>query len=149
MLNRSSPPSLEVGVTLIEALVAMAVFSIGILGLIGLQANSITLASEAKYRAEAAFLTNQLIGQLAVSDLTTYATFAHNTTGSVCAPTGGASGNAAITAWVADVNQAFAGVNPKTQIKVPGTNDVIVSICWQLPNGAPHSHVVRTQMQWQ
>ena len=92
MLNRSSPPSLEAGVTLIEALVAMAIFSIGILGLIGLQANSITLASDAKYRAEAAFLTNQLIGQLAVSDLTTYATFAHNATGSVCAPTGGASG---------------------------------------------------------
>lgn len=52
------------GVMLLEALVAILIFSIGILAIIGLQASSIKLANDAKYRSDASFLANRLIGEM-------------------------------------------------------------------------------------
>jgi type IV pilus assembly protein PilV len=43
---------------LLEALIAILIFSFGILGLVGLQANAINLSTDAKYRADAALLAN-------------------------------------------------------------------------------------------
>ena len=47
------------GVMLIEALVGILIFSIGILAIMGMQAISIKSTIEAKYRTEASFLANQ------------------------------------------------------------------------------------------
>lgn len=52
------------GVMLIEALIALLIFSIGILGIVGLQSSAVTASSDAKYRSEAALLANELIGQM-------------------------------------------------------------------------------------
>lgn len=52
------------GVMLIEALVAVLIFSIGILALIGLQATMIASSSEAKYRSEASFIAQNRIGEI-------------------------------------------------------------------------------------
>lgn len=52
------------GVMLIEALVAVLIFSIGILALIGLQAAMIASSSEAKYRSEASFIAQNRIGEI-------------------------------------------------------------------------------------
>ena len=49
---------------LLEALIALLIFSFGILGIVGLQAASIRNGSEAKYRTDASFLANELIGQM-------------------------------------------------------------------------------------
>ena len=64
------------GVALLEALVGILIFSIGILALMGLQAQSIRNTVEAKYRNEAAYLANQIIGQMWVdrANLSTYDT---------------------------------------------------------------------------
>jgi type IV pilus assembly protein PilV len=52
------------GVMLIEALIGILIFSIGILALIGMQATAIKNTTDARYRSEAAFLANQIIGQM-------------------------------------------------------------------------------------
>lgn len=52
------------GVMLLEALIAILIFSIGILAIVALQASSIKLASDSKYRSDANMLANQLIGQM-------------------------------------------------------------------------------------
>ena len=59
------------GMILIEALLAILIFSLGILALVGLQATSVKQSADAKYRTEAALLANEIIGQMWVSDRTT------------------------------------------------------------------------------
>jgi type IV pilus assembly protein PilV len=66
---------LQKGIVLLEALIAILIFSIGILGAVGLQASMIKANSDAKYRAEAGFLAEQRISQMWVDQehLDTYA----------------------------------------------------------------------------
>ncbi|CAN7476821.1 type IV pilus modification protein PilV [Rhizobacter sp. LjRoot28] len=52
------------GVVLIEALVGIMIFSIGVLGLVGLQAAMVKAQTEANYRAEAAQLAQDLVGRM-------------------------------------------------------------------------------------
>ena len=52
------------GVALLEALIAILVFSIGILGVIALQANMIQATGDAKFRGEASFIAQQRVGQI-------------------------------------------------------------------------------------
>ena len=58
------------GVMLIEALIALLIFSIGILGIVGLQSSAVTASSDAKYRSDAALLANELIGKMWASNRT-------------------------------------------------------------------------------
>jgi type IV pilus assembly protein PilV len=139
------------GSMLLEALIAILIFSLGVLGLVGVQANAIRLSTDAKYRTEAVFLANELIGRLAVVDPATAATFVHRpNVGTVCAPQGGNSANAVVLDWLGAVNKTLpnAGMD-KQQIIVGMDNVVTVNVCWQINNGAEHVHSVTTQMQWQ
>ncbi len=52
------------GSSLLEALVAILIFSIGIVALMGLQAASLKNVADSKFRADASFLANQLVGQM-------------------------------------------------------------------------------------
>jgi len=54
--------SAQQGVVLLEALVAILIFSMGVLALVGLQAAMIKNTSDAKYRSEASFIAQQWIG---------------------------------------------------------------------------------------
>ena len=51
------------GSALLEALVAILIFSFGVLGLVGILAASVRATNDARYRAEAANLANALILQ--------------------------------------------------------------------------------------
>jgi type IV pilus assembly protein PilV len=53
---------------LLEALVAVLIFSFGVLGLVGLQAAAIEYTNDAQYRSEAAYLANRLIAQMWADD---------------------------------------------------------------------------------
>jgi type IV pilus assembly protein PilV len=57
----------QTGSAVIEGLTAITVFSLGILGLIGLQANVLEHNAQAQYRAEASYLAEEIIG-LATAD---------------------------------------------------------------------------------
>ena len=52
------------GVMLLEALVAILIFSIGIIAVMGMQAASISQVTQAKFRTDASYLANQILGQM-------------------------------------------------------------------------------------
>jgi len=60
--------SAQQGSVVLEALISILIFSIGILAIVGLQAASIKNVAAAKYRTDASLLANQVIGQMWVSD---------------------------------------------------------------------------------
>ncbi|RYF57536.1 MAG: fimbrial assembly protein [Comamonadaceae bacterium] len=54
------PPSGQAGIALLEVLVSVLLFSLGILGLIGLQARAINFSVDAEDRNRAALLANEV-----------------------------------------------------------------------------------------
>ena len=124
------------GVTLIECLVAILIFSLGILGMIGLQAAAIRNTMEADYRVKASYLANQIIATM-WADRTNLANY--DTT------SGGA--NAKLVAWKGLVSTTLpdasaTSANPPT-ISVVGTQ-VDVTVNWQKAGeSTPHSFNIR------
>ncbi len=55
---------LQDGVVLLEALIAILIFSVGILAIVGLQGSAVRTATDARYRSEAAFLAGELMSQI-------------------------------------------------------------------------------------
>lgn len=51
----------QTGAALLEALVGVLIFSIGILAVIGMQGTALRTVSDAKYRADASFIANQTL----------------------------------------------------------------------------------------
>ena len=67
MKNRCAPSRRQSGVSLIEVLVAILIFSFGIVGLIGLQARALQYSTSAEDTSRAALLANDLGTQMVVS----------------------------------------------------------------------------------
>jgi type IV pilus assembly protein PilV len=129
------------GSVLLEAFMAILLFSIGILGMMGLQAAATKNSSEAKYRAEAAYLANQIIGRMWADSRDNLARYVHNpsVTGP-CEFSGGASQYAPVTAWIgnSEAHGTVAGTLPgavasRQQITVAPDNRVSVTLCWLAP----------------
>jgi type IV pilus assembly protein PilV len=59
------------GSFLLEALIAIMIVALGVLGSVGMLARSVQDMDDAKNRGEAAYLANMLIGQMWLSDRTT------------------------------------------------------------------------------
>ncbi len=64
------PKASNRGVGLIEVLVSLLVFSLGVLGLVGLQARSVQIETQAGDRTRAANLANELVTQMWVNQTT-------------------------------------------------------------------------------
>jgi type IV pilus assembly protein PilV len=58
------PISAQQGIALVEAMIAILIFSIGVLGIVGMQANMVKNTSESKNRADAGYIAQQYIGML-------------------------------------------------------------------------------------
>lgn len=160
------------GVFLLEVLIAIVIFAIGILAMISMQAVSIAAQNDSQYRAEAEHLIDQLTSQMRMAvahDATTgnvdpvsFATFAHqSTTTSACNYTGTTSSVGFVTDWVnavkgfaSDGTTKLAGkglpgvTDARVQIQtdsatIPGMNQARVTICWQAANDkTSHRHTV-------
>jgi type IV pilus assembly protein PilV len=64
-MHRSpAPQSAQQGVVLIEAMIAILIFSLGILAVVGLQATMIKATADAKYRSEASYIAQVRLGQM-------------------------------------------------------------------------------------
>ena len=63
-LPRLQPLESQKGIVILEALIALLIFSFGILALVGLQAAMIKNTSDNKYRADASFLAQERIGRM-------------------------------------------------------------------------------------
>jgi Tfp pilus assembly protein PilV len=59
------------GGVMVEALVSIALFSVGIVGLLGFLGASTTLSADSRYRTEAITLADELFGEMAASDVRT------------------------------------------------------------------------------
>jgi type IV pilus assembly protein PilV len=134
----------QTGVMLLEALISILIFSIGILAIIGLQAAAVRASSDAKYRSEASLLTSQLVGQMSVSDRTSATLITNFQGGAGC----GVSG-AAYVAWLADVTATLPGVvaNPPTVCIVAGATAgsvATITVFWLLPSDTGAAHQYRT-----
>ena len=62
------------GFVLIEVLVALLIFALGMLGLLGFQANAAKLTTESQFRTDAASIVDELFGEMRVADPTKIAT---------------------------------------------------------------------------
>lgn len=116
------------GSVVLEALISILIFSIGILAIVGLQAASIKNVASAKYRTDASLLANQVIGQMWVSDKTN-AALVNN----FSSPAG-----ANYVAWANIAGQRLPGVsgvpaNAPT-IAIDANNNATVTLFWQAPD---------------
>lgn len=147
-MKRKSP---QQGFFLLEALIAILIFSLGILGLVAMGGAAIAAQSDAQYRTEAARFADEIASKISLNvNRTNAATVAaslapyqHQPGGSNCQFTGNASANAMVTGWIAEVTAAGTGLpgatNASQQILILTTtagdfNRVAVTICWQAPN---------------
>ncbi|WP_280154312.1 type IV pilus modification protein PilV [Piscinibacter sp. XHJ-5] len=119
---------------LLEVLVSILIFSIGVLSIVGLQANSVKQSSSARYRTDASLLANDLIGRMWVTDRT-YATLNTNF----------ATSGTEYTSWLPQVQAALPGsaANPPTVtvVSVPAggvggtpSSRVTITLSWKAPN---------------
>lgn len=149
----ASPRRRDRGFSLVEVLVAVLIFALGVLALVRLQATAVKMSTDARQRAEATFLADQLIARMLISDRTTASAFNHRANGTTsCAPTGTASTNAMVVDWLAQVMATFPrALANEQQVIVSGTppDEVTVRICWK--NGesdSPHTLEVVNRVQW-
>jgi type IV pilus assembly protein PilV len=65
-MKHQHPPKIssQRGVVIIEAMIAILIFSIGVLGIVGMQASMIKNTSESKFRSDASYIAQQQIGVL-------------------------------------------------------------------------------------
>jgi type IV pilus assembly protein PilV len=117
----------EQGIMLLEALIGILIFSIGILAMISMQATAMRATIDAKYRSEAGFLANEIIGAMWVdrANLANYATSAGSPASCPAAPP---------CAWIARVQTLLpqaTGLNAP-EIAISG-QQATVTVRWQRP----------------
>jgi len=136
-------PARSAGFALIEVLVSVLLFAIGILGSVGLQARMTQTQTDSKVRADAANLIDELAtvmwGELGNQNtMTNLAGFT----------SGGCSGNAACNAWLTKMSKTLPG-GTLTDLTFDNAVDtwdanhgkVTVTLSWSLPNGSGHKYV--------
>lgn len=132
---------------LFEALVAILVFSVGVLGILGTLAVAVKSGSADQYRIDACLLADKLIGQMWADDRTPAILQANYQGGSMIA--GAGPDGPKYTAWLADIknNRSLPGVAEGdvampivTVTVIDGTSppataksQVAVTLYWRLP----------------
>jgi type IV pilus assembly protein PilV len=107
--------STQQGVVLLESLIAIVIFSMGILALIGLQAAMVSNTAASKFRADASYIAQQKLGQLWADP-------------------------ANVAASTTDVPALPNGV---CEITIPAAGQVLIVVTWQQP-GETEVHNVTT-----
>ena len=129
------------GSYLLEALIAILIFSFGILGLIGLLGSSIRITNDARYRTEAANLASAMI-----ADMWTMTAAEMDTQFG--------SGGTKLGAWQAKARVLLPSATtypPTVDLSQPGlspeSRTVVVTVFWQIP-GEPekHQHLMTAQI---
>lgn len=123
------------GAGLVEQLVALLVFSVGVLGLVGLQAAATRAQTGGKLRGDAAALAGELSGQLWAVAAAQRASY--NTAGGGCAATPGCA------AWLAKVQAALPAASASVEVeREPDTqaDQLRVELAWTPPGEGVHRH---------
>ncbi|MDO8927169.1 MAG: hypothetical protein Q7U94_09690 [Sideroxyarcus sp.] len=148
-------PRKQHGSMMLEALISILIFSIGILAIIGLQAASIRMSSDAKFRSDAGMLANQhlammwadvasatnVAGAFDPIEFTSYASGGTNFTpwlNSIAAALPNASATVA-TDTILRCDNNPCPVGPTGVLQTTRT-DVTITINWQLPGEGAHTY---------
>jgi len=153
------------GVMLIEALIAILIFSIGILAAVGMQGVAIKNVTESRSRSEASLLAGELLAQMwmdqninVVTGVNTsnLTTANYNYAGAGTPPARLGTFTPPVSGWIGRVVTKLPGATttlPKVTITNP-TNagaTVKIEIFWQAPEeatlGVMHSHVVMAAVE--
>jgi type IV pilus assembly protein PilV len=114
--------SRQEGFMLLEALIAVLIFSMGILSLVGMQATATRYATDAQFRSTASYLANQRMADIWVGDRATMSSFNES-----------------------DISLSGLPDGKRTVKVVPDTTNgylVTVTINWQMPGDAvAHKHI--------
>lgn len=146
----------QAGSVLLEALIAILIFSIGILAIVGLQAAAVHASAEAKYRVDASFLAGQLVEQMRVSDRTPdkLKTNFASPNGELYRAWRGANsrpeaGTVLATLPGAAAHPPVVTIAPSSQVQMAG-NTVTITIYWKAPHepvtNKPHRYISVTQI---
>ena len=109
MRKPPSPQSAQQGVILIEVMIAILIFSLGVLAIVGLQANMIKNTAEAKYRSEASYIAQSRIGRI-WADAANAASYVESNT---------------------DISSLLP--NGRRTVTQPVTGQFTVTVTWQVP----------------
>lgn len=104
------------GVILIEAMVAVLIFSIGVLAIVGLQAAMVKNTAESKFRSEASYIAQSRIGQI-WADPDNAATYLENAT---------------------DISTLLP--NGTRTVTQPSAGQFVVTVTWQQPGPDQQQH---------
>ncbi len=126
------------GNSLIEILIAILIFAVGVLGLVGIIGSSVRATNEARYRSEAANLANAMVGEMwtmtaAQMDIKF------------------AKGGAKSKAYTGDVESLLPNANATVDLTQAGLSSqsrtVVVTIDWTMPGSTDkHEYVTSAQI---
>lgn len=110
------------GVVLLESLIAILIFSMGIIALMGLQAAMIGNTTDAKYRADAAYIAQQRLGEMWANPTNLPLFVESNTNISAQLPNG------------------------TRTVTLPTANQVQVAVTWQVPGKDVHNVTINARI---
>ncbi len=152
------------GIALIEAMIAVLIFALGILGLVAMGGTAMASQTDARLRTDAAMLASDISNQIALSVphnvldpvaalvvQTKLLTYVHNPGGATCNFNGGASAAQEVIDWAAKINGTGpsrlpgASASGEQILVTPGVNRVQVTVCWKsAADAAPRHHTLVT-----
>ena len=117
-MHKISPlKSAQEGVVLLEAMIAILIFSVGVLAIVGLQGAMLRNTSDSKYRADASYIAQQRIGVMWADPGNLVNYLEANTDISSLLPSG------------------------RRTVTQPVVGQFVVTVTWQLPGDVPHNLV--------
>jgi type IV pilus assembly protein PilV len=134
------PRHRQKGAYLLEALIGILIFALGVLGIVGLQAASLRTTTDNSLRAEAVFAASQIMGQMWAD---VHGTLVTNYSSS---PAG-----ATYTSWAAQLKSQQGGTwyqDPTVSFgdarcntpPSPTSSSVFIEIFWQSQDGSHHNY---------
>ena len=145
------------GMFLLEALIAILIFALGILGMIAMGGHAVSYTADAQHRADASNFANAIASEITLAvDRTSETTintslaqFAHQIGGGYCAFSGDETSNAAVKAILhtagnsPDPTAGLPGADTTRQQITVGTNPldynrVTITLCWMSPSDSPN-----------
>jgi type IV pilus assembly protein PilV len=119
------------GFMLIEVLVSILIFSIGVLALIGLQAKMTRAQTTAKSRADAIYLANELVGVM-WSDMANLSSYANCASYPRCID------------WQNKVAQNLPGGTSAVSVGNTSPGEVDITIQWTQGSDGTHNYTTQT-----
>lgn len=124
------------GFVLIEVLISVLIFAVGVLALVGLQVSMTRAQTESKVRADASYLANELVG-LMWADAANLNNYADS----------GCASLSQCAAWKSKVQHALPSGNAAVAVVTAAgieQGKVTVNITWTSPTGDSHRYQTET-----